>query len=220
MSGQGLEHCRDYPASGRGTQCSRSCPARSMPLARSALQVGIDGRRLVVAPRRLEASGLESSYPACGWSLLIAATSLIHIPGQLYHGQKNILLTPSGRNRRFHNVADDGQQLPLAFGRQIDVGTALWRTIEIKPHNWRSPRRQLSNLTLILAIPFLLICDVIGRNIGAPGTDGAERLPHQTDPHARQRQWADRASIGRLSFCLARNFFFTYSCFSISVACG
>jgi len=71
--------------------------------------------------------------------LQIASALLIHIPRQLNHGQKNILLAPPGCNRRVHNSAHKRQQLALAFGQQIDVAVPSRRTFEINSHRWRSP---------------------------------------------------------------------------------
>jgi hypothetical protein len=63
---------------------------------------------------------------------VIPATVLVQIPSNVYQGQKNILLAPAGHNRRLEDIMDEGPQLALAFGGDVDSGVSRWRLIEVK----------------------------------------------------------------------------------------
>jgi hypothetical protein len=64
--------------------------------------------------------------------LEITATILVQIPSNVHQGQENILLVPSGRNRRPKDIMDERPQLALALGCDVGSGISRRRLIEVE----------------------------------------------------------------------------------------
>ncbi|AMX94593.1 hypothetical protein A4R29_23465 [Mesorhizobium ciceri biovar biserrulae] len=74
------------------------------------------------------------SYQIGYRSLQIVATILIQIPCKFDKPQKNVLLAPSGSDGRLDDLADERQQLALAFCRRVGNYVIAGRFIEVEFH--------------------------------------------------------------------------------------